>query len=160
MGTQFDEYIRDYSAVVRRDKPMMVCEKRKSPSAYSAIRTATSLAGNPDSHDLLLANERGHRRDAIIVSYSTQRIEGLLVLLQHRNAYSREDFQLHVGRLLGYSDESCANFSHSVIGRSCECELCGGVPAFSVVRTTTAESRAKKRQLHDEHVRRTMYHAK
>ena len=153
MTKKFDEYIHEYSAVVRREKPMMICEKRKSPDAYSAIRTATSHAGSPDSHDLLLADERGHRRDAIIVSYSAQRIEGLLILLQHRSAYSREDFQLHIGRLLGYSDESCANFSHSKIGKSCACELCGGGNGDRV------EERARKRQLHDEHVRRTMYHA-
>ncbi len=48
MNKPFDNYIHEYIAVVRRDKPMMVCEKRKSPEAYSAIKTATELADNPN----------------------------------------------------------------------------------------------------------------
>ena len=139
---------------MRRDKPMMVCEKRKSPEAYSAIKTATELADNPNGFLVLLADERGHMRESIVVTYSTQRHNDLMFVLKHRSSCSREHFQLNIGRLLGYSDESCANFSHSAIGKSCACELCGGGNGDRV------EERAKKRQLHDEHVRRTMYHAK
>ena len=169
MTKKFDEYIHEYSAVVRREKPMMICEKRKSPKAYSAIRTATALAGNPDSIDLLLADERGHARDAIAVAYHGHKVNDLLFVLKHRSAYGRESFQLNIGRLLGYSDESCADFSHSEIGLSCKCELCGGDPhaivrAAEKLEAALAEEqknvRIARRQLHDEHVRRTMYHAK
>ena len=69
MNTRFQDYIDEYSAVRRRDKPLMICEKCKSPSAYSAIRPATSLAGHPDSYALLPADARGPRRDASAVAF-------------------------------------------------------------------------------------------
>ncbi len=158
MSNQLDDYIADWLAVRRGEKPMMICEFRKCGHAYNFIQENMAIVKRVRVYNLQLADSSGMNHPALVVTQFANRYQNLLTLLGNRALHTRESWQLAIGQLLGYSIKSCADFSQSYIGRTCGCELCGGLTPFTAL-TSNPESRARQRQLHDEHVRRTMYHA-
>lgn len=149
MNTCDEDYTADYLAVARGDKPLMICEKRKAPLTYAMIKRLTSLFAAPDAFDIMLADGDGRNRAALVVTRKANDYHYLLDLLANRERFTRAQFQMSVGELLGHTPESCQEFSDSKIGKSCECELCGGAD-----ESTRRHNRAD----HDAHVRRTMFY--
>lgn len=47
---------------------------------------------------------------------------------EHLTHSTRETIHKKFGKLLGYSEESCIEFSKSYEGRNCPCTICGGTP--------------------------------
>lgn len=156
MNNQFEDYMADWTRVRQDEKPLMICEYRKCGHAYGFIKANAETSLRVQVFDLQLADSSGVKHPAIAVTKKAIHFDKLVKVLANRASHTREGWQLAIGQLLGYSAESCREFSQSYVGLTCGCELCGGpnvAQAYDEVK-----ARAAARQLHDEHVRRTMYH--
>lgn len=144
-----EDYMTEYLAVANREKPLMICEQRKAPQTYTAIKRLALLIGAPHAFDVFLADGGGANRAALVVTRDANLYQDFLELRARREVFSRKNWQYQIGRLLGHTPEDCAKFSESKIGLSCECELCGGQSPETVLEL---------RDESDAHVRRTMFH--
>ena len=126
----------DYAAVRAGEKPLMIVSSGKSAFA---VETLSRLA---EEDGLNAIHERFTCEDGLIhthvficaagAPYAYEAISAIWRNIE-RVAYdgwnprrSREALQLELGLLLGYSAQECLDFMRSDIGRTCECDCCGG----------------------------------
>jgi len=75
----------------------------------------------------------------------------------NQQGLTRNQLQLKLGLLLGYSVSECLRFSRSFIGLTCVCDSCGGEPQKLLTYQPAPVTATEVRQNHDAYIRRTMF---
>ena len=124
--------MRDYGRVLNGEKPLLIVSEGKSTQAYEA---AAEMAGDNPSMMARFATfvcEDGELHEHVFIClagapYADQAVD-LIFGAVNQAEYTREQLQLRLGRLLGYSVAECLAFMRSYEGLNCKCDCCGGEP--------------------------------
>ena len=143
--------MRDYGRVLNGEKPLLIVSEGRSTQAYEA---AAEMAGD---NPLMMARfatfvcEDGelHEHVFIALADSTYADEAIQLVYDAVNQaeMTREQLQLRLGRLLGYSVADCLAFMRSYVGLTCKCDCCGGEPQKLLTYTPTRNDADKARSM-------------
>lgn len=122
--SQYDDYMSDLSLVQMNEKPVVIIERRKSAKAY-LLALQVARAGF-FYNELMLTDSSGKPDHALVIGYNAQPVALVCKLIANRPQYTRSDFQIALGTLLGYTHDDCVEFVRSSLSLTCGCQLCGG----------------------------------
>ena len=125
MDDMYENYMRDLALVYFKAKPIVVIEARKSHCAYTEAIPWARKHGLFTRY-LMLADSKGEKYPALAIAQNEDRPNQLETLLDERHCYTRRQFQIIMGNLMGYKLEDCIVYVNSRLSRTCGCELCGG----------------------------------
>lgn len=138
--TEYDyvaQVFADYNAVREGRKPLLIVSAGKSKFAANEL---LDIADGDERVTLatdVFVCEDGKLHNHLFIAaagspYAREAKEAIWQNIE-RVAYdgwaksrAREDLQLRLGLLLGYSARECLDFIHSDLGRTCPCDCCGG----------------------------------
>jgi len=112
--TQQWEQLQD---TLNGEQNFCIIEERKAPILYAVLLQIKKIDGIPVTH------RNGKEGPEVIVGNGYY-VQKYLELLSDRPKYTRADFQVQMGLLLGYSFEDCVEFAKNP--PDCDCEKCGG----------------------------------
>lgn len=95
-------------------KPLAVIYRHKTPALYAFAQSVQYVKSCVV------------REGVLVISLDEEYIRLYKFLISSREYSTRVDFQKAMGTLLGYSEESIAEFVESKVGLTCTCIECGG----------------------------------
>ena len=125
MNEMYENYMRDLALVYFKAKPIVVIESRKSHCAYTEAIVWARKHGLFTRY-LMLADSKGQKHLALAIAQNEDRTNQLETLLDERDCYTRRQFQIIMGNLMGYKLDDCIEYVDSRLARTCGCEMCGG----------------------------------
>lgn len=118
----------DVLSVTNGRQRLAIVEKRKAPLTYALLLEQyhdwAAGRGNGLGADMVLQVHDAGDGPEFLVAASTFVVEQYLALLAARYEYTRRDFQIAVGLLIGYPVANCIEFADNP--PDCECAKCGG----------------------------------
>ena len=122
----------DYGRVLNGIKPLLIVSAEKSKDAYDTVGEMAWDNPRMFSCFAMLSGEDGELHEHVFVCrdgapYASEALS-LIFDAVNQTVITREQLQIRLGALLGYSSAQCLQFSRSLVGLTCECDCCGGPP--------------------------------
>lgn len=132
----------DYIAVREGRKPLLIVSEGKSDFAYDTLRKQAMTDGLEHRLVNLVCEDGEMAHHLFVCQYGApyaREAEDMILdtigaacyapepLSRKQLAKLRGDLQMNLGLLLGYSAAECLDYIESDLGRTCQCDCCGGI---------------------------------
>lgn len=99
---------------------LAIVEERKAPATHRWLQTQYKLSGQNTPYVVAWEGAEGPEVVVFALGYYRKYRD----LLRARGTYTRHEFQIEMGLLIGYEREACEAFARFPV--HCDCSKCGG----------------------------------